>query len=101
MLLMATDNRTMKARAEIFKALGNPARLAMVVALGKGNLCVRDLQELVGSDMSTVSKHLTVLRSVGLVENEKRGKRVLYSLRFPCILDFLDCVDNALRAPRA
>ena len=37
----------------------------------------------------------------GLIENEKRGKRVLYSLRFPCILEFLDCVDNALRGPRA
>jgi len=91
----------MKARAEIFKALGHPARLAMVIELGKGSLCVRDLQALVGSDMSTVSRHLAALRSVGLLESEKHGKRVLYSLRFGCILGFLDCVDNAIREPRA
>jgi len=88
---------SMKARAEIFKALGHPARLAMVVALGKGERCVCELQELVGSDMSTVSKHLTVLRSVGLVEADKRGKQVFYSLRLPCTLGFVDCVDKALK----
>ena len=86
----------MKARAEIFKALGHPARLAMVIALGKGEQCVCDLQDLVGSDISTVSKHLTVLRSVGLVENDKRGKQVFYSLKLPCTLGFVDCVDKAL-----
>ena len=86
----------MNARAEIFKALGHPARLAMVVALGGGERCVCELQDLVGSDMSTVWKHLTVLRSVGLVEPEKRGKQVFYSLRLPCTLNFLECVDRAL-----
>lgn len=91
----------MKARAEIFKALGHPARLAMVIALGKRELCVCDLQDLVGSDISTVSKHLTVLRSAGLVENDKRGKQVFYSLTLPCTLGFVDCVDRVLseRAP--
>ena len=87
----------MAARAAIFKALGHPARLAMVVALGQGERCVCDLQELVGSDMSTISKHLTVLRSVGLVESDKRGKQVLYTLNLPCTLGFIDCVDSALK----
>lgn len=87
----------MSARAAVFKALGHPARLAMVVALGKGERCVCELQELVGSDMSTVSKHLTVLRSVGLVETDKRGKQVFYSLKLPCALGFLDCVNRALK----
>ena len=90
-------NRNMTARAEIFKALGHPARLAMVAALGKGERCVGELRELVGSDMSTVSKHLTVLRSAGLVETDKRGKQVFYSLKLPCTLGFLNCVDKALK----
>ena len=91
------DQRGMTARAEIFKALGHPARLAIVVALGDGEQCVCELQELVGSDMSTVSKHLTVLRNVRLVDAEKRGKQVFYSLRLKCTLGFLHCVDNALK----
>ena len=91
------NNNDMAARAGIFKALGHPARLAMVIALGKGELCVCELQELVGSDISTVSKHLTVLRTVGLVESDKRGKQVFYSLKLPCTLGFVHCVDKALK----
>ncbi len=91
-------DRMMQARADIFKALGHPARLAMVMFLGKGERCVCELQELVGSDVSTVSKHLTVLRSAGLVASDKRGKQVFYSLRLPCTLGFVDCVNSALAA---
>jgi len=97
MLAMTTDAEGMKSRAEIFKALGHPSRLAMIVALGEGSLCVNDLQKRVGSDISTVSKHLTVLRSVGLIGSDKRGKQVFYSLRLPCILEFLECADKALK----
>lgn len=93
----AIKDTQMSARAEIFKALGHPARLAMVMALGKGERCVCELQELVGSDISTVSKHLTVLRSVGLVVSDKRGKQMFYSLKLPCTLGFVDCVDRALK----
>ncbi len=98
--VMANEERSIKARAEIFKALGHPSRLTMIVALSKGSLCVCDLQKLVGLDISTVSKHLAVLRSAGLIENEKRGKHVFYSLRFPCIQGFLDCVDAELKKVR-
>jgi ArsR family transcriptional regulator len=86
----------MAARAEIFKALGHPARLAMVEFLEDGPRCVCELQERVGSDMSTVSKHLTILRNVGLVASEKQGKQVFYELRLPCTLNFVECVDRAL-----
>jgi DNA-binding transcriptional ArsR family regulator len=91
------EDKRMQARSDIFKALGHPARLAMVIALGDGERCVCDLQELVGSDMSTISKHLTVLRAVGLVEPDKRGKQVYYSLKIPCTLGFVTCVDKALQ----
>jgi DNA-binding transcriptional ArsR family regulator len=94
---MTPAPKQMTARAEIFKALGHPARLAMVQALGDGEQCVCDLQAVVGSDMSTVSKHLTVLRHAGLVDAEKRGKQVFYSLRLTCTLGFLHCVDDALK----
>ncbi len=86
----------MQARADIFKALGHPARLSMVMALGEKERCVCELQALVGSDMSTVSKHLTVLRNVGLVEAEKRGKQVFYSLLLKCTPGFVQCVERAI-----
>ena len=90
------NNTTYKQRAQVFKALGHPSRLAMVEALIEGEKCVCELQELVGSDMSTVSKHLSVLRNAGLVDDRKEGLKIYYSLRLPCIAGFFGCVDEVL-----
>jgi DNA-binding transcriptional ArsR family regulator len=87
-----------EARAEILKAMAHPARLFMMEELAKGERCVCDLHGMVGTDLSTVSKHLSVLRNAGLVEVEKRGQQMFYTLTTPCILKFVDCVDNVVRA---
>lgn len=86
-----------KRRAQVLKALGHPSRLAMVEALLQGEKCVCELQALVGSDMSTVSKHLSVLRSAGLLEDRKEGLKVYYSVRMPCVARFFECVDEVLQ----
>ncbi|MEI6501963.1 MAG: metalloregulator ArsR/SmtB family transcription factor [Armatimonadota bacterium] len=93
------DNDTLELKAGIIKALGHPSRLAMVEALAAGELCVCELQELVGSDMSTVSKHLTVLKHARLVCDRKQGQWVYYSLRTPCIMGFLECLEAVLKEP--
>lgn len=85
-----------KRRSKAFKALGHPTRLFIVEALNKGPSCVCDLQKIVGYDMSTVSKHLSVLREAGLVTDKRKGNLVYYSLTCPCILDFLRCMERAL-----
>ncbi len=95
---MPKINAKTEARAEILKAMAHPARLFMMEELAKGERCVCDLHGMVGSDLSTVSKHLSVLRNAGLVEVEKRGQQMFYSLTTPCILKFVDCVDNVVRA---
>jgi len=81
-------------RAKVFKALGHPSRLLMVEALGQGEQCVCELRELVGSDISTVSKHLSVLKEAGIVTDERRGTSVYYSLRMHCVSSFLACVSR-------
>ncbi len=73
----------------------------MVDALAAGEQCVCDLQALVGADMSTVSKHLSLLRSAGIVLSEKRGQQVWYRLRVPCLLSFFSCVDAVFADPDA
>jgi ArsR family transcriptional regulator len=85
------------ARAEIIKALAHPSRLLIVEELGAGERCVRDLTDLVGADISTVSRHLSVLRHAGLVATEKRGTQVFYRLRTRCVLSFFECVEAVLR----
>ncbi len=60
-------------RAKVIKAMAHPSRLMMIDELSRGERCVCHLQELVGADMSTVSKHLGVLKKAGIVEDERRG----------------------------
>ncbi|GAB6060818.1 ArsR/SmtB family transcription factor [Desulfonatronum parangueonense] len=81
-------------RSKIFKALGHPSRIVLVDALFDGERCVCELRELVGADVSTVSKHLSVLKEAGIVGCEKRGANVYYFLRMECVKGFLNCVDR-------
>jgi len=69
-----------------------------VEALAEGEKCVCELQALVGSDMSTVSKHLAVMKYAGVVQSRKVGLQIFYSLRVPCILQFFKCADAVLAA---
>ncbi len=80
--------------AEVFKALGHPARLRMVHSLAGGERCVCELQELVGLDMSTVSRHLAVLKKAGVLASRKQGNWAYYSLELGCVASLLDCVIN-------
>lgn len=72
--------------ADLLKVLAHPSRLILIEALSAGERCVQDLTDLVGHDMSTVSKHLNLLRESGIVADDKRGKQVYYRLRIPYVL---------------
>ncbi len=87
-----------EARARIIKAMGHPTRLFLVDELSKHERCVCDLTEMVGSDISTVSKHLSTLKAAGIVLDEKRGNQVFYRLRVPCVLKFFDCVGAVMKS---
>ena len=84
-------------RAQVVKALAHPSRILIAEALIDGEQCVCELTELVGADMSTVSKHLSIMKAAGLVEVEKRGLNVFYRLRCNCLEDFFRCVDSINR----
>ncbi len=89
-----------RRRAKAFKALGHPSRLFMALELSRGEQCVCRLQEMVGSDMSTISKHLSILREANLVVDQRRGSQVFYRLTTQCVLSFIRCIDGLTR-PRA
>lgn len=84
-----------RREAAVFKALGHPARLQVVNQLAEGERCVCDLVQLTGLGWSTVSRHLTVLKSVGVIEDEKRGLQVFYRLKLPCVARFTACLHAA------
>lgn len=84
-------------RAETLKALANPYRVWMVEKLAEGELCVCEFNKALDLDYSTISRHLSVLRKAGIVEYRKSGKQVYYSLRTPCIMEFLSCFDEVIK----
>jgi ArsR family transcriptional regulator len=95
------DNKTRQkyeARARVIKAMAHPSRLFIVDELSRGERCVCELRDMIGADISTVSKHLSVLRDAGILDDEKRGLQVFYRLRVPCILNFFGCVEGVLQA---
>ena len=96
---MIANDPELKRRATVFKALAHPTRLFIVEELGKSERCVCELTEMIGADTSTVSRHLSVLRNAGIVNDEKRGLQVFYSLKTPCILDFFSCVEISTVQP--
>ena len=63
-----------------FKALADPTRLRITVLLSRGELCVCDLTEVLGLPQSTVSRHMSKLKSAGLVTDRRAGKWVHYKL---------------------
>ena len=67
----------------------------MVMAVADGEQCVCELTELVGLDMSTISKHLSVLTAAGVLVSEKRANKVFYRLRTPCVTKVFTCLQDA------
>lgn len=95
--------------ARMCKALNDPKRLLVLYALADGPHTVGELCELIEAPQSNTSQHLAVLRDRGLIEAERHGSNVLYSLRHPKVLAAIDLLrevmadeldrQQALRAP--
>lgn len=95
-------NRAEKAkyetRAKVLKALAHPARLKLVDVLADHEeVCVCELTEVIGTDMSTVSRHLALLKSAGVIESEKRGQMVFYRLRVKCLKSLFGCIESVVK----
>ena len=87
---------TYRQQARVLKALANESRLLIIHRLNQGECSVGELTALVGSDQSTVSKHLAVLRAHGIVDDRREGNMVFYRLLTPCVLDFFSCATKVI-----
>lgn len=74
---------------DIFRALGDPTRARLLLALAEGELCVCDLAEVAGASESAVSHQLRTLRDLRLVAWRRDGKRALYRLADEHVQDLL------------
>jgi ArsR family transcriptional regulator len=91
------DKARFKQQARVLKALASESRLMIVDRLSRGECSAGELTRLVGTDQSTVSKHLAVLRSHGIVEDRREGSVVVYKLLLPCVMNFFSCATRVLK----
>ena len=85
------------SQAKMLKALAHGSRLMIVDRLSRGECSVGALHELVGGDLSTVSKHLALLRAYGVVEDRREGTTVYYRLLTPCVCNLFTCATQVLK----
>jgi ArsR family transcriptional regulator len=82
-------------RARVVKAIAHPARLLILEELIRSEKrCVCEIAELLGLDMSTVSRHLTQMKKAGILADERKGPMTFYRLRTPCVVQLLECIDR-------
>lgn len=84
-------------KAELFKALANPARVRVLELLSEGERSVGEMQPEVGIELSHLSQQLGVLRRAGLVLARKEGALVVYSIKDPLVVELLQVAKRLLR----
>jgi len=69
--------------SEGLRAIAHEVRLSVLCHLMQGPMCVQELMEATGSSQSNLSQHLSKMRLMGILENEKRGQQVYYRIANP------------------
>ncbi len=92
---MNNENRFV-LMADVLKSLAHPTRLRIVEQLSRGEKCVQDLHEVIGTDMSTVSRHLSVLKNHDIVDFRRDKTFLYYRLKNKFVLDLFPCMGSVL-----
>jgi DNA-binding transcriptional ArsR family regulator len=86
----AIDRATAQQVAETMQALATPSRVLILARLREAPRSVGDLAEAVGMEQSAVSHQLRILRHLGLIAGERRGRRTVYALHDSHVGDLLE-----------
>ena len=85
-----------KKQAQVYKALSHSTRVEILYLLKDGKKCVCEIVEKLEGEYSNISRHLSKLKSVGIIESEKSGTNIYYQLKCPCLLNFFSCVNDVI-----
>ena len=93
---LSSNEKLIKLKAKIFKALADPIRLKIMEFLRDEEKCVCEIIPYIGIAQSLVSRHLKILRNAGLVRVRKEGNRRYYSVTDPRIFEVIDAIASDL-----
>jgi DNA-binding transcriptional ArsR family regulator len=95
--MKADERELLEMKAAVFQAIAHPIRLAIVELLADGEMCVCDIAGGIEATRSNVSRHLSMMLAAGVLQVRKDGLKMIYSLRTPCVVEFLGCVTRVVR----
>ena len=84
------DESELAAEAEVFKAMSDPFRLAILKLLREGELCVCEIMTAFDKPQSSTSHHLSILKKAGLVKERKDGKWSRYRLSDGAVIEMMN-----------
>jgi len=87
---------TQRKKAMLLKAMGHPIRIEIIEMLGEREMCACEIASLFDYDRTTVSKHLAILKDLGIIEQRRDGLYIYYSLKLPCLIPMLQCIEHAI-----
>lgn len=90
------DDSIFEFQAGFCKAMGNAVRLKILHTLRERSKSVTEIMQETGYNQANVSRHLSVLRGVGVVDSERHGTTIFYKLTDPKVGEVCDLVRNVL-----
>ncbi len=85
--------------SDIFSVLGNPFRIKVLYAIGKGEACVCHLEAMLKKRQAYISQHLMVMRDAGLLKTRREGKYIFYRIADLTVLEMVGQVAEMLGLP--
>jgi DNA-binding transcriptional ArsR family regulator len=95
--MTSREQQRLIMKAEIFKAMGQPIRLAIIELLNANEMQVGRIAAQLETGAPNVSKHLALLLKHGLVVERKEGSKIFYRGTAPQLMGFIWCVEGAIR----
>ncbi|MBO8137936.1 MAG: winged helix-turn-helix transcriptional regulator [Desulfotomaculum sp.] len=84
-------------KADMFKAIAHPTRIRILELLKDGELCVCEIFEKLNVEQANTSQHLAVLKKQDILKSRKEGLRVIYSIKYPEVIEILEIADKILK----
>lgn len=78
-----------KDEIELLKCVGSEIRYRILHLLKEEGKCVSEIMESLDKEQTLISHHLRSLRECGLVEKEKKGRKMIYKISDPTVLEFM------------
>ena len=88
-----------KQIANVFKVLGAPFRIKLLLSIGYGEACVCHLEAVLKKRQAYISQHLMVLRDAGILEPRRDGKYIFYHVVDDGIFDLIETIAQILGIP--